>query len=75
MVASQYVWHRARLEPNGAGKSGTVIRPKVANAVMHRLAGMIVDLVSSLSMHLGGLDYGQWKKDWEAADNLDVLAS
>jgi hypothetical protein len=71
MTGSRFTWHHAHLEPNGIGTGGTMIGSMVANSVMCDLETMIVDMVSSLSMHLGGLDCDQWKKDWEAINEPD----
>lgn len=68
MTASRFTWHRAHLEPNGIGTGGTMIGPMVANSVMTDLETMIVDMVSSLAMHLGDFDYDQWNKEWKATD-------
>jgi hypothetical protein len=72
MIASRFTWHRAHVEPNGTGTGGRMIGLMVASAVMNDLETMIVDMVSSLSTHLGELDYDQWKKDWEGLDDSDT---
>jgi hypothetical protein len=68
IAASRFTWHRAHPEPNGTGTGGTMVGPMVANSVMSDLETMVVDVVSSLSMHLGDFDYDRWKKEWEAID-------
>lgn len=75
MTASRFTWHKAHLEPNGMGTGGTMIGPMVAGCVMNDLEEMIVDTVSSLSMHLGYLDYDQWHLDWQAADESQKMGS
>ena len=71
VTASRFNWHRAHLEPNGIGTGGTIVGPLVANAVMIELETMIVDLVSSLSMHLADFDHDQWSREWEAVDDYN----
>lgn len=67
VTASQFTWHRAHLEPNGIGTGGTIIGTMVGGYVMDDLERMLVDIVSSLAMHLDEFDFPCWKQQWDAA--------
>jgi len=68
VINSRFLWHRARLEPEGPGSGGTMIGPMVVASVAADVEGMIVDLVLSLSRqpeYQEGLS--AWKTAWDEA--------
>ena len=65
MTASRFEWHRARLEPEGPGTSGTMIGPMAAGAVMGDLERMVVEMVSPLIMDEAAFDFASWAADWQ----------
>jgi hypothetical protein len=75
LTASRFTWHAAHLEPNGLGSGGTMIRALVAESVMSDLERMIVEIVSSLAMHLAGFECEFWKKDWDSAGRVEANAA
>jgi hypothetical protein len=65
--ASRFTWHRAHLEPNGMGAGGPMIGTMVGGCVMDDLERMVLDVVSSLAMHLDDFDFTRWKQEWDSA--------
>ena len=64
LVARRYLWHRARLEPEGVGTGGTIMRVIVGGLVTANLESMVAELVEPLSKTLDGFDFSAWEKDW-----------
>jgi len=67
VTASRFTWHRAHLEPNGIGAGGTIIGTMVGGCVMDDLERMVLDVVSSLAVHLDNFDFTRWKQEWDSA--------
>ena len=67
MTAARFAWHKAHLEPTGAGTGGTIIGTMVAGRVMSDLERMIVDVISSLASKLADFDFTLWKQWWDTA--------
>ena len=64
LVASRYFWHRARLEPDGPGTGGTIIRVIVGGRVTEDLETMVKEMAEPLSEMVEGFDLAVWEKDW-----------
>ncbi|CAN5578033.1 hypothetical protein BH18VER1_BH18VER1_10990 [soil metagenome] len=67
MTATRFIWHHARLEPNGPGTGGTIVGPLAGSYVIDDLERMITEIVLSLSEHLGDFAYEPWQKEWQSA--------
>jgi len=66
VIASRFLWHRAHLEPHGAGKHGTMIGPMVCGYVIADVEEMIKDMVFSLTvLPMLDFDYKQWERRWK----------
>jgi hypothetical protein len=65
MTASRFQWHRAHLEPDGAGTGGTIVGVSAGGAVIEDLEVMVRDVVRSLHENEIGF-FQAWDADWTA---------
>ncbi|MFA5910651.1 MAG: hypothetical protein WC815_17870 [Vicinamibacterales bacterium] len=75
LIASRFRWHRYHIETAGQGLGGTIVGPMVVGSVLTDLEGMVVDLVTSLTLNWEAstdVALEEWKKDWSRLDDSDV---
>jgi hypothetical protein len=59
-AAERFVWHRATLEPDGPGKSGTIVGPMTARAVLRDLQAAVRDIVSVHALSWKQTEVDEW---------------
>lgn len=75
LISSRFRWHRYHIETAGQGLGGTIVGPMGATAVMTDLEGMVVDLVTSLTLDWEAdtdVVLEDWKKDWARLGDSDA---
>jgi hypothetical protein len=69
LISSRFRWHRYHVETAGQGLGGTIVGPMVVAAVISDLEGMVVDMVTSLTLNWEestDVVLENWKKDWSS---------
>lgn len=64
LIASRFTWHRAHLEPDGAGSGGTIVGTQTGASVMSDLESMVEDMVCSLMGMHDDFSFKGWKLEW-----------
>lgn len=75
LIASRFRWHRYHIETEGQGLGGTIVGPMVVAAVLTDLEGMVIDLVTSLTLNWEAstdVALEDWKKDWLRLNDSDA---
>jgi hypothetical protein len=71
LIATRFRWHRYRHEPDGHGRSGTIVHPLVAASVLADVERMIAEMVESLTLDWAAstdYDYRAWCEEWSQPD-------
>jgi hypothetical protein len=64
-VSARFVWHRAVLEPEGAGRGGTIVGPMAAAAVLSDLQCAVRDIVAAHCLEWPEKDWELWVSAWK----------
>lgn len=64
LLSSRFVWHRAVLEPEGAGTGGTLVEQMAAGDVLDDVERAVNEMVSWLMMH-EDFDLKNWRRRWQ----------
>ena len=61
---SRFTFHRANMEPDGAGTGGSIVHVMCGGDVIEDLEKMIEETVCMLSLNSDSIDFKDWKKKW-----------
>ncbi len=68
VIASRFEWHRAHMEPDGAGTGGTIVGEMASGYVISDVEDMIGHMVFSLTvLQMLEFDYDQWEARWKSS--------
>ncbi len=66
-IADRFAWHRARLEPEGAGTGGTIVGVITAGDVQADAEVAIEQMVQVLAENLTGFQLKRWRRRWHSS--------